>query len=422
MRKVLFIAYYCPPFGGGGVPRSMKFIKYLPDFSWEPVVITARENAPGMKDFSLLNEIPDNIKIYREFAITPFFFFRVLKKIGLSRLRKYLEEHWCIPDKLAGWAFFAFYRAKKIIKEEKIDVIYTTSPPHSSHLIGLRLKKIFPAVPWIADFRDAWCENPFRTVKKNQLRNRIEEKWEKKVMQQADNIIFNTHSSLDIHKQKYDAILSNKSFVIPNGFDPADFKAIHTGSNAVYNEKFTILHTGDIYGIRTLKPLIEALQLFIQHHKKDQDKLRVIFAGSVKEEEKALITQAHMEQLFEFKNFLPYHQCIKEVVNADMLLIVTGRGEHKVMVPGKFYEYLGAHVPILAICDKGELNRILEECHAGDWAPLDDPEKIYRAIVRYFDNRHNRTFFKPDDKMIRRFERRTLTEQLSIIFNNNIRK
>ncbi|RJP60750.1 MAG: hypothetical protein C4541_03560 [Candidatus Auribacter fodinae] len=414
-RKVLFISYFCPPFGGGGVLRSTKFIKYLPEYGYEPIVITAKENALGAKDFSLLSELPTSVRIYREGAITPFFLFRALKKLGLNSVRRYLDKHFCIPDKLVGWVPFALRRAKKILKDEHIDLIFTSSPPHSQQIIGRKLKKMFPHIPWVADFRDAWCENPFRDVDPGQLREQIEQKLERKVLRKADALIFNTHSSLNVYRRKYGNIIQNKSFVIPNGFDKADFQI----SSKPHNLQYTIVHTGDIYGIRSLKPFIQALHMFQKRHKKEQQKLRIVFIGYyIKPEDKEFAAECGVEHFFEFKDFLPHEQCVKEMMNADLLLLVTGRGEHEVMIPGKFYEYLGAQVPILALAEKGELTKILQECNAGDWAPPDNPDKIYQILCKYLSNRKNKTFFHPNYEMVMRFDRKALTGQLASIFTN----
>lgn len=415
MKKVLFFAYDYPPLGGGGVLRSVKFIKYLSDFGWEPIVITSKENAVGVKDATLFDDIPGNIRHYRVKAITPYLFFRALRRLKLTPLRHYLDTRFCIPDKMLGWTPFAVKQAQKIISEEHIDLIYTTSPPHSTHLIGKHLKKKFPSIPWVADFRDAFCENPFRVVKPGGLRDKIEQKLERKFIKRADSLIFNTHSSLNTHKNKYGDVLLQKSFVIPNGYDSEDFRNLPKYS---HDARFTILHTGRIYGIRSIAPLVHALELFTDRHKKDQYKLKIQFIGyAINKDEKTMVAASKVRHLFEFRDFLSHDACLAEMKNADLLLLITGKGESEVMIPGKFYEYLGAGVPVLALSEKGELTKILQECNAGEWCSLDDYEKIAKTIHKFYANRNNKSFFKPDNAMITRYERKNLTEQLANIFN-----
>ncbi|MCB1196636.1 hypothetical protein KDK77_10665, partial [bacterium] len=207
MKKVLFIAYNCPPVGGGGVLRTAKFLKFLQHFGWNPIVVTAKPAKVSNFDVKLLKEIPSDILLHRIKGITPFFLLRVLKKIGLSVIRQWLERHCFIPDKMAGWVPFACRMSSKLINKHSCEVIYTTSPPHSTHLIGLRLKKRFPHIPWVADFRDAWCENPFRQFSRDSHRYMREEKMEQAVFASADALIFNTVSCRDAHIKKYQSLI-----------------------------------------------------------------------------------------------------------------------------------------------------------------------------------------------------------------------
>ncbi len=415
MKKVLFFAYDYPPLGGGGVLRSVKFVKYLPDLSWEPIVITSKENSVGVKDETLLSQIPATVRHYRVKAITPYFFFRCLKRLKLTSVRHYLDTYFCIPDKLVGWVPFAIKQAEQIIKQEQIDVIYTTSPPHSTHLIGYYLKKKHPSIPWVADFRDAFCENPFRHIKQGGLRDKIEQKLERKYIKRADSLIFNTNSSFNTHKNKYGDLLMRKSFVIPNGFDSEDFRNLPKFSN---DSRFTILHTGRIYGIRSIMPLVKALEIFADQHKKIYNKLNIQFIGyAINQDEKNMVASSKASHLFEFRDFLSHKECLTEMKNADLLLLITGKGESAVMIPGKFYEYLGAGTPVLALSEKGELTKIIQECNAGEWCALDDYDKIARVIHKFFSNRNNKSFFKPDNAMIMRYDRRNLTRQLATVFN-----
>ena len=419
MKKVLFIAYDYPPLGGGGVLRSVKFVKYLPDLSWEPIVITSTKNAVGVKDETLFDEIPAFVRHYRVRAITPYFFFRCLKRLKLLPIRHYLDTRFCIPDKMIGWVPFVVKQAKKIIDEEKIDLIYTTSPPHSTHLIGYFLKKRYPHIPWVADFRDAFCENPFRVVKPKSFRDKIEQKLERKYIKRADSLIFNTYASFNTHKNKYGDLLTRKSFVIPNGFDSEDFRNLPTFSK---DARFTILHTGGIYGIRSITPLVKALELFIDRHKKESGKIKIEFIGyAINQEEKNMVASSKVSHFFEFRDFLSHRECLAEMRNSDLLLLITGKGESVVMIPGKFYEYLGAGVPVLALSEKGELTKIIQECNAGEWCTLNDYDKIAKLIHKFYANRNNKSFFKPDNAMIMRYDRKNLTRQLSTVFNRLVK-
>jgi len=222
-----------------------------------------------------------------------------------------------------------------------------------------------------------------------------------------------------LHRQKYGNIISNKSCVIPNGFDMEDYKGLSSYSK---DNTFNILHTGSIYGIRSLKPLIQALELFAVRHKKNEYKIKFIFIGySINKNEKKYAASSRVGHLFEFRNFLSHSACLTEMKNADLLLIITGKEEVNVMIPCKFYEYLGANAPILALSEKGELTKILQECNAGDWATLNNPEKICKLIYKFLTNRKNKFSFHPNKEMIMQYERKNLTCHLANVFNKLIK-
>ncbi len=415
-KKILYIAYNFPPQGGGGVLRSLKFVKYLPYFGWDPIVLTCKKPSYGIYDESLLEQIPENIKIERVYTLTPYNFFKILKKIGLSKLRQIIDYLFFIPDKLIGWIPFAYNRAVKLIKNEGIGVIITTSPPHSTHFIGILVKKKFPNVTFIADFRDAWCENPFRNVKRNSIRDKIESIMERYVIRYADRIIFNTHSSLNLHLKKYGDIIKSKSLYITNGYDSDDFVDIKKKRN---DGKFIILHTGDIYGIRSIKPLINAIETLANNNLEILKKIIVKFVGySISGIEKKQVDNSFVGKLFEFEKFVSHKDCLQMMVDADLLLLITGTDENKVMIPSKFYEYLGCGTSILAISEKGELTDILESCSAGEWAKSDDTTGIARILEK---NIFAKTQITHDKNRIEQFSRKRLTQSLVEILNECIK-
>lgn len=411
-KKVLFIAYNFPPQGGGGVLRSLKFVKYLPSFGWEPVVITCKKPDYGICDESLLRQIPEKINIKRTYSLTPFKFFKILKKTGLSRLRVILDYYLFIPDKLIGWVPFVYFCAKKIIKSEKIDAIFTTSPPHSSHFAGILLKKKFPALKLVTDFRDAWCENPFRNVARNSIRAKIEEKMERMVFKHSDRIIFNTSSSMNLYINKYGELIKSKSEAVHNGYDHDDFTGIKRQAG---REKFVILHTGDIYGIRSIAPFLKALEALLSEIKGLEDRIIVKFVGySIKSDEQKRVAQSPAGKIIDFVSFVPHADCIELMLNSDLLLLITGKDENKVMIPSKFYEYLASGTKILALSEKGELTRILENCRAGDWASSEDTVRIKEILKSQILASHE---YHPDKNSISRFDRKNLTKMLAAVLD-----
>ena len=192
MKKVLIIANEFPPMGGAGVQRTTKFVKYLGEFGIEPIVIT-KEHVAELTDETLLEELPEDLKIYR---LKPY---DTVNRKGLLRLPfKFLGTRILSPDSEYFWYYFNRKRVAEIIKEKKIECIYTTSFPYSSHLMGLYLKRSFPSIRWIVDFRDEWTNNPYHLdsfYKKIKLS--FEKKKELSVTGECDFLITNTPFMLD---------------------------------------------------------------------------------------------------------------------------------------------------------------------------------------------------------------------------------
>jgi len=160
LKNILFVTYIFPPLAGAGVQRSLKFVKYLRHYQWEPIVLTSAGNSPGTKDITLLQEIPEATNIYRTPAYSIMRFWNSLRNIHMQKLVSFIDRYLLLPDGQIFWHFGARKVAMKIIREKKIDIIYTTSGPYSNHLVGLYLKNKYPLIKWVADFRDEWTTNP----------------------------------------------------------------------------------------------------------------------------------------------------------------------------------------------------------------------------------------------------------------------
>ena len=269
MKKVLLIAYIFPPLGGGGVQRTLKFVKYLPQFGWKPYVLTPKNPTWGGADYdeSLLADIPYMAEIVKthnpesgnlmkdfmkHFAPQKFSFFNRTKisnsksvmdsphnRQNTNRLSVQMDEgrqsnkvnlrSWLkiwskpLPDSKFDWIPFAVKKGIEIIEKEKINVIYSTSPPNTDHIIGLLLKKVTQK-PWVADFRDPWLPwQLMETLESMSIRNQIERILEKAVIKNADYVIDISEPITQIHKENFPQYLANKVITITNGYDPDDF-------------------------------------------------------------------------------------------------------------------------------------------------------------------------------------------------------
>ena len=208
MKKVLIITYYWPPAGGPGVQRVLKFAKYLPEFGWEPYILTVKYGEYYAIDDKLLDEIPENLQVYKTSAFEPYNLYRKVlgkskdkslpvyilntskKDSLLERISKWIRVNLFIPDPRMFWLPFAASKGEKIIKEKNIDLIFTSSPPHTVQLIGKRLSKI-TGKPWVADFRDPWTKAFwFSEIKRTSFSAKINKSMEKGVLDSADALTF----------------------------------------------------------------------------------------------------------------------------------------------------------------------------------------------------------------------------------------
>ncbi len=419
MRKVLMIAHQFPPVGGSGVQRSAKFAKYLPLFGWEPVVLTRDDSKMTLRDTSLLEELPENIEIIR----TPACDLTVLPSL-LNKVGKFIAWKLLIPDGEVLWMRKALPQALKRVSKGDIEAVYTTSYPYSDHLLGLELKKSFPGIPWIADFRDEWTNNPYLLDNPHMpYRMKKEKEMEREVLTRADALITNT----PIMKENFVRLnpgmdLEKRMVVIPNGYDSDDFMDIRqTDKN---NSRFTLTYTGALYGRRKPDKIIEAIGKLVSDGIIDKNKIRIKFIGSFKPEVlKNLIERNGLDGAVELVNYMEHQQCIVEMVKSDAMLLIEGGGPgSEAFYTGKIFEYIQTSNPILAVIPaKGAAAEIIRRTGTGivcDWA---DEKAIQQGFVALYEAwLKGEKIIDPDNEEIARYDRKALTKSLSELLDKQI--
>jgi glycosyltransferase involved in cell wall biosynthesis len=416
MKKVLMIAHQFPPIGGSGVQRTVKFVKYLRDFGWEPVVLTRKAHKAILKDESLINDIPEKIKVVRtnpwDFQELP----GILKLFGKIISRKLLY-----PDGERIWQYFSRRAAVKEMEKEKYDIIYSTSYPYSDHLLALYLKKKYPHIPWVADFRDEWNTNPFIIAfNYNKLRKNIEQRMEKQILDKADSLIANTPIMLE-HFIKNDLSLRKKFIVLPNGYDEADFEGLSYEKPS--NERFTITFSGLLYGNSTPDNIFEAVQNLVTEKKIDKKKILIKFIGNYKANfMEQLIEKYKLEGIVEVLPYMKHKDSIKQLVLSNAVLLILGEGKESVYT-GKIFEYMSCGRPIIAtIPVNGAAASLINETDTGYVSDCNDISKTKENVLTLYNQWHeNNSTFSPKLELIKKFERKALTKRLSETFENALK-
>lgn len=414
MKKVLIIANQFPPMGGSGVQRSVKFVKHLRAFGYEPVVFTRDEKGMLLKDSTLLKDIPEGVKVYRTKA------YETPEWGGIMRIPGKVIGKLTIPDTARFWMEFSKKRVLEVIKKEGIELIYTTSAPYSDHLLGLYIKKKMPGIKWVADFRDEWTNNPYTLDNPyNPLRTSIEKKMEHTVVVKADKCITNT----PVMRRNF--IVNNKldesSFVtIPNGYDIDDFAGLDT-SVMPHNDKLTMVYTGALYGRRKPDNFFAALSELKKEGAIDGKKVLVKLIGNYhKDKLQAQIDSFDLTDQFEIVGYVPHDVCIKHQVGADLLVLIEGGGRGSdAFYTGKIFEYMNTGRPVVAVLPKGAASDLVKESGIGLVADTDDVAQIKEVIKTYYDSWcASKLSFEPNREVIEGFERKKLTEKLAEVFNS----
>ncbi len=389
--KVLIITYYWPPSGGAGVQRWLKFTKYLPSAGWIPVILTVKPEyaAYPFRDESLYGEIPVDVEVHRTKALNYFALYnRDQSKIphagfasgdgkGLkSAVSRFIRGNFFIPDPRRGWNRYAYRKACELIKSENITHIITTSPPHSTQLIGLRLKRRFPGLKWIADLRDPWTEIYYYDMFRPSLPARmIDRELEKRVLTRADRLITVGHTLASAFAEKADAA-EDKTVVLPNGFDEEDFQGL-TGS---VPERFTITYVGTLSPAYPVRGFIDA----VRDLKINDMPVVLRFVGTVPGDIRSQFPADVNGQNPEFISYCEHPEAIRHMMNSSMLLlIIPDHRSNRSILTGKIFEYLATEKPILFLGpDDGDAARLLKLCGYQGIFGYDDVQGIRDFIIR----------------------------------------
>lgn len=395
-KKVLIITYYWPPSGGSGVQRWLKFVKYLAPLGWETHVYTPENPSFTLQDQSLLHDVPANVEViklpiwepYQLFFkltrlsgtkdVKPSDFIATHKKSFTQRISGWIRGNFFIPDARVFWVKPSVTFLHDFIRSNNITKIITTGPPHSLHLIGLRLKKKNSTLQWVADFRDPWSEwDLLDTLSLTPLARKHHQQLERKVLTTADRVI----TIAPYHVQRLEALGNRKVDLITNGFDEDDFQK----TDKVNTTVFTVSHVGIVDELRNPRPFMQALKEWLTEQPVLLKEVMVEFIGNVNTRFKEEITRdVLLSQVTRFVDYMPHHALLQTYAHTDVQLLVLA---HTAIapgnLPGKFFEYLASGNRILAIGPPdGDAASILRDTQAGRIFTAHDIAGIKEEIIR----------------------------------------
>ncbi len=411
MKKALFISYYFPPDGYAGGLRASKFAKYLPENDWCPIVLTSR--SPHLeKDKSLLEEIPPCVKIYRTFTLDHDMLLTLFGKsridVGKTQKTKRglvkLESLFLLPDTKALWVYNALPAVLKIFKTENFDLIYSTAPPLTSHIIAVLSGKILRK-PVVLDYRDAWYEDPFSFFPTELHRNLIK-RIEKFAVTNASVVVAINEVILEGRLK----LAHKKGVVIPHGFDPADFPESHplpdTGN-------LKLAYAGSINYITNPEPVVRAL---MDLGLKD---IELHFYTS-KDPYLAQLTKS--EDIIRWHDFVPHTEIVKILPEYHVLVATIDKDVKSPYVSvSKVFDYIGAARPILGVAPKSTyLWKFLSSFDFAYLADASDLNEIKKTLLKMYGDWRRKSLKPVPESIRKKFNRREQAKKLAEIFNEVI--
>jgi len=443
--RVLMIAYYFPPLSGSGVFRSIKFAKYLPQFGWQPTVVSTDRppNGWNFADESMVAEIPEGMEVVRildgistgrETALNGsrvqaiLNFLRGVLRYSpdadriftqVSQSREGMMQLLTFPCAALSWAYDVVQYIEQNIDLDQFEVLYTTSGPYSAHLIGFYLKQKY-GIPWVADYRDPWtfnaCGAPYDPAN---LGQRLLFELESVLLHQADCNLTVEESIIQTYKKGFH-LPGNRIVSITNGYDEADFAPLSYSQGKT--DKFTINYSGIVYtAAQSVGPIFKALQQLCNEHKIDASKLLFHFVGTTTEDNLSIAERYGLKNIVRQHGYLAHREALQSNLDANLLLLLVGDDpKFKPVYTGKIFEYLRSGRPILALAPKdGVVDRMLRESGHGKAFLSTQISRIKAMILREYQRWERGEGIEPlHSPVIEKFERKVLTEQLAQVFTD----
>ena len=419
-KKLLIITYYWPPAGGPGVQRWLKFVKYLPDFDVQPIVYVPENPTYPIVDSNLVSEVSDKAiilktPIFEPYQLASFLSKNKTKKISsgiipnqkkqsfLEKLMLWVRGNLFIPDARVFWVKPSVAYLEKYIRENEIDTIITSGPPHSLHLIGLELKQKMN-LKWLADFRDPWTTIGYhKSLRLSQYAANKHKQLESQVLNSADTIIVTSKTT----KAEFQALTTKPIEVITNGFD------VEKVDKQTLDAKFSLAHIGSFLSERNPKILWESLVELCTEIPDFKSHLEIKLIGAISQEVLETIEQFGLNSFLNNLGYVSHAEAVAHQRKSQVLLLIEINSEEtKSILPGKLFEYMVSERPIVAIGPKdSDFAEIITNTNTGVFFEYSEKAKLKQTIHEYY-NQFLEAKLQSHAVGLQQYSRKNLTQQL----------
>ena len=414
--KVLLLTYYWPPAGGPGVQRWLKLCKYLPQYGVQPTVITVlpEQATWPVRDLGLLQDVMPEQDVFHTPTFEPFEAYLKLTKRKqvpysgfaneaenpsfVQKLSRFVRGNFFLPDARKGWNSYAFKQALTCAQNHSFAAVITTGPPHSTHLVGLKLQKALN-LPWIADFRDPWTDiYYYNSLYPTKLAKYLDGRMEKRVLKNADAVLCSSPFLAQLLAQKVHQ--PKKFHFFPNGYDPGDYPA-----SMPEVQRMHLVYAGTITKDYPLSGLIKALK---KTKNVGEGWCFELYGQADAHQEQAIVGS---QIAYKFRGYVPHAQITRAMCTAHiLLLVIPDQKPNTGIIPGKLFEYLGSGRPILGIgppnCNAAQ---IVQQTESGAFFDYNDAEGILEFL-----NRHQaQTNLMGDRAKTLEYSRQNLSQRLA---------
>ena len=420
-KKVLIITYYWPPAGGPGVQRWLKFVKYLPDFGIQPIVYIPDNPTYPIVDEALVKEVSDSAiilrnKIREPYQLAAFFSKNKTKKISsgiipnrkkqtfLDRLLLWIRGNIFIPDARFLWVKPSVAYLKDYIRDNGIDTVITSGPPHSLHLIGLELKNKLN-ISWIADFRDPWTTIGYhKALKLSGYASRKHKELESRVLGTADIILVTSATT----KAEFEALTSKPIEIITNGYDTEQVEPQQLDS------KFSMAHIGSFLSERNPLVLWECLNELLKENDSFGEDLELKLIGAVSQEVLETIQKYDLDKYVNNQGYLSHKEAIEHQRKSQVLLLIEiDSPDTRSIIPGKLFEYMISERPIIGIGPKGsDFEAIIKNTNTGVFVRYNEKALLKKIIESYYQEYKDKKL-KVYAVGLQQYSRKQLTKKLA---------